>query len=150
MRRLLTVLTLAATTALLACGGDDSMSTSEYRAEAKKICTDADKATERVEEPTKATADAISDYFKRLLKANENTTKRFESLDPPEELQKAHDDALAANEAGVKEVERVVSELDKGGDPREVLTDAQTRLQDLSKKSGDAAKRLGVPECADE
>jgi hypothetical protein len=148
--RLLTPLALAAATALIACGGDDGMSTSEYRAEAKKICVDADRATERVEEPTRATSDAISEYFKRLLEANDATTKKFEALDPPEELQKAHDDALAANEAGVKEVQRVIDELEGGGDPREVLTDAQTRLQDLSKKSGDAARRLGVPECADE
>ena len=150
MRRLPTFLTLAAATFVVACGGDDGLSTSEYREEARKICVEADQATERVEEPTRATSQAISDYFKRLLEANDRTTERFEQLDPPEDLQKAHDDALAANEAGVAEVQRVIDELEKGGDPREVLTGAQTRLQDLSKRSGDAARRLGVPECADE
>ena len=125
------------------------MSTSEYRAEAKKICTEADQATENVQEPTRATSDAISDYFQRLLEANDKTTKRFKALEPPEDLKKAHDDALAANEDGVKEVRRVIDELEKGGDPREVLTSAQSRLQSLSQRSGDAAKRLGVPECAD-
>lgn len=151
MRRLLPFLSLALVTVVFAaCGGDDGMSTSEYRAEAKKICTEADKATESVQEPTRATSDAISDYFQRLLDANDKTTKRFEALDPPEDLQKAHDDALAANEAGVTEVRRVIDELEGGGDPREVLTQAQTRLQDLSRRSADAAKRLGVPECADQ
>ena len=149
MRRLLTILTLAAATALVACGGDDAMSTSEYRAEAKKICTEADEATENVQEPTRATSEAISEYFKRLLEANDRTTKRFEGLEPPKDLEKAHQDALTANSDGVKEVRRVIDELEKGGDPREVLTGAQTRLQDLSKRSGDAARRLGVPECAD-
>jgi hypothetical protein len=154
MRRLPTVLSLclclALPAALAACGGDDGMSTAEYRAEAKTICTEADQATAKVKEPTRATSAAISDYFQRLLEANGRTTKRFEALDPPADLQKAHDDALAANEAGAKEVQRVIDELEGGGDPRKVLTDAQTRLQDLSRRSGDAAKRLGVPECADQ
>jgi hypothetical protein len=149
MRALLTSLALAALLGLAACG-DDGLSTSEYRAQAKKICTDADKATAGVKEPTRATSEAISDYFKRLLAANDKTTQRFEKLQPPEDLQKAHQDALAANEAGVKEVRRVIDELQGGGDPRQVLTGAQTRLQDLSRRSGDAAKRLGVSECADQ
>ena len=149
MRRLPTSLALALVTALVACGGDDRMSASEYRSEAKTICTEADRATEAVQEPSSASADAISQYFERLLEANDRTTQRFKALEPPEDLQQAHDDALKANEDGVREVRRVIDELEGGGDPRQVLTQAQGRLQDLSRRSGDAAKRLGVPECAD-
>jgi hypothetical protein len=136
--------------ALGACGGDEGLTTQEYRTQARQICQDADRATEAVEEPTRATSQAIVDYFKRLLQANERSTKRFESLDPPEELQDAHQDALQANRDGVREVRRVISELEEGGDPREVLTGAQTRLEGLSREAADAARRLGVPECADE
>ncbi len=149
--RLPTVLTcLAATLVLAACGGDDGLSTSEYREQAAAVCRDADRATESVQEPTRSTSAAIVDYFKRLLAANERTTERFEALDPPEDLQSAHDAALKANEDGAAEVRRVIKELEGGGDPREVLTQAQTRLQALSRQAGDAARRLGVPECADE
>jgi hypothetical protein len=145
-RRLLPLLALAAAAGC----GEDRMSTAEYRAEAKTICTEADQATNRVEEPTRATSEAISEYFRRLLEANDATTKRFEALEPPEDLEKAHEDVLAANAEGVREVRRVIDELDDGGDPRQVLTGAQDRLQELSRKSGEAARRLGVPECADE
>jgi hypothetical protein len=149
-RPLAVLLTLTALLALAACGGDEGLSAEEYRSQARQICQDADRATEAVEEPTRATSQAIVDYFKRLLQANERSTKRFESLDPPDELQDAHDDALRANRDGVREVRRVISELEEGGEPREVLTGAQTRLEGLSRDAADAARRLGVPECADE
>jgi hypothetical protein len=148
MRRLLPLALLAAL-ALGACGGDDRLSTDEYRAEARQICQDADRATEAVEEPTRATPEAIVTYFERLLSANERSTERFQELEPPEELQEAHDEALRTNREGVQEVRRVIRELQGGGDPRQVLTRAQGRLQELSTAAAGAAERLGVPECAD-
>src|SRR5687768_193851 len=96
IRRTTTLLALLGSLALAACGGDDSLSATEYRAEAKKICQDADRATAAVKEPTRATADAIVDYFERLLKANEESTERFNGLEPPESLEDAHADALKA------------------------------------------------------
>jgi regulator of protease activity HflC (stomatin/prohibitin superfamily) len=103
-----------------------------------------------VREPTRATADAIVDYFERLLKANEDSTERFNGLEPPESLEDAHADALKANRDGVREVRRVIAELKDDGDPRQVLTSAQERLQRLSADAANAAQRLGVPECADQ
>lgn len=150
MRPLLILLSLVTALALAACGGDDGPTPAEYRGEARSICADADRATEAVEEPTRATSEAIVDYFERLLKANERTTERFESLEPPESLTAAHEDALKANQDGVAEVRRIIRALRGGDDPREVLSSAQTRLQQLSRDAGDAARRLGVPECADE
>src|SRR4051812_4126963 len=142
MRRALLI--VVAVAALLAgCGGgNDQLSAADYRAQAKKICTDADRETQGVKEPTRATNAAIVDYFRQLLKANERATKRFEDLDPPDELKKAHEDTLAANKAGAQEVQRLISDLEKGGDAREVLQGAQSRLRDLGKCADDAAKHL--------
>jgi hypothetical protein len=150
MRAIVLLCLLVALPLAAACGGDDRLSTDEYREQARRICVDADRATERIEQPTRATAEAIADYFKRLLEANDRTTKRFEALEPPEELEQAHDDALEANAEAIKVVREVIDELERGGDSREVLTRAQSRLQELRRRSGDAADRLGVPECADE
>jgi hypothetical protein len=149
MRRLPSVLLALCVLALAACGGEDTMSPDEYRAEAREICRDADRATETVDAPTRSTSEAIADYFRRLLEANERATRRFQDLDPPDELRSAHEDALSTNRAGVQEVRRVIQQLEGGGDPREVLTGAQSRLQDLSRQAGEAAERLGVPECGD-
>jgi hypothetical protein len=155
MRRLPLLLVLLASLAPAACGGggDDGgeqLSADEYRAQARQVCRDADRATARVKEPTRATSEAIVDYFERLLQANERSTDRFQELNPPEELEAAHADALKANRDGVAEVRRVITELREGGDPREVLTEAQTRLERLTTDAANAAQRLGVPECADQ
>jgi hypothetical protein len=145
MRRLVPVSLLAAL-ALVACG-DSGMSTSEYRAEAKKICVDAEQATDDVKQPTRSTTDAIAEYLRRLLKANERTTRRFEKLDAPKRLQAAHDELLKANDEGATTVRHVIDELDSGKDPRQVLEASTSRLRELGQRSNAAAKKLGVPEC---
>jgi hypothetical protein len=148
MRRLLLSLTLVALVAA-GCGGEDALTKSEYQAKARQICRKADKATNAVTRPTRTTNAAIADYFDRLLAVNRATTDDFADLKPPDALEKAHDDALKANREGVDEVARLVKELRSGGDARALLQAAQPKLEDLSRRSGDAAKRLGVPECAD-
>lgn len=145
MRRPLVIVVAAALT-LAACGGS-ALSTGEYRRQARAICTDADRASEKVTAPTRATNAAIADYFKRILAVNDRTTRRFEELEPPEDLQDAHEDALAANRAGVDEVRKLVAELEEGGDATAVLQDAPQRLEGLVRRSREAARRLGVPEC---
>ena len=145
MRRLLPLAAVLALT-LAACG-DDGMSASEYRSAAKKVCVDAEKATDAVEQPTRSTPEAIVDYLERLLQANEKTIQRFEKLDPPDDLQQPHDEILAANREGAKTVRGVIRQLESGKDAREVLQSSTSRLRDLGNRSNAAAERLGVREC---
>ena len=145
MRRALLI--AACLSVLAGCGGDDALSADEYREQAKTICTEADRASDKVTPPTRATNAAIADYFSRILAVNDRTTKRFEELEPPGELEDAHSDALAANRAGVDEVRKLVAELEKGGDATAVLQDAPQRLAAFVRRSREAARRLGVPEC---
>lgn len=145
-RRLSLLLAVAAT--LAACGGDDALTPKEYRGEARTICAEADRATQAVERPTKTTNAAIASYFERLMKVNRRTSEEFAKLEPPEQLEAEHKEALSANREGVKEVEKLVAELRRGGDARALLQAAQGRLADLSRRSGAAARALGVPECA--
>jgi len=148
MRRAIPSLLAAATLALAACGGDE-VSVDEYRAEARQICQEADRATERIRQPTRSTPAAIADYFDRLLAPNERATQRFQELDPPDELQDAHDDALRASRRGSEEVRRLITQLERGEDPRQVLAGAQQRIRRLTREADAAAERLGVPECGD-
>jgi hypothetical protein len=145
MRRMLPL--IAALVLTLAACGDDGMSTDEYRAAAKKVCVDAEKATEAVEQPTRSTPEAIVDYLERLLDANERTIARFEKLDPPEDLQKPHDEILAANRDGAETVRQVIRKLEGGEDAREVLESSTSQLRELGERSNAAAERLGVREC---
>src|SRR5688572_15994362 len=125
MRRALLI--AACLSVIAGCGGD-ALTADEYREQAKTICTEADRASDKVTPPTRATNAAIADYFSRILAVNDRTTKRFEELEPPGELEDAHEDALAANRAGVDEVRKLVAELEKGGDATAVLQDAPQRL----------------------
>jgi regulator of protease activity HflC (stomatin/prohibitin superfamily) len=145
MRRALVTLSLLG--ALAGCGGEDKLSAGEYRTELRKICQDSDRQTERIAEPTRATPEAIADYLGRLRDVNARTITRVEELKPPDDLRPAHDRALAANRAGRKKVDAVIEELEGGGDPTKVLSEARKELQATSEQAQAAAKELGVPEC---
>ena len=145
MKRALLALLVAS--ALGACGGEDEMSASEYRSEATKICTEAQRATREVKQPTRVTNESIASYFERLVAVNDRTATRFAELDPPEDLQKPHDEALSANREGVQEVRRFVRDLKQGGDARQLLQGVQARLTEQSRRSLAAFKALGVPQC---
>jgi hypothetical protein len=145
VRRLAVLLACLAAVALLAaCGGT---SKEDYRAEAKTICVDADRATERVRQPTRTTPAAIADYFTRLLEPAKRATGRFEALEPPDDLAEQHEQVVRANRASIREVEQLVVRLKRGGDARQVLAGAQDRIRTLTREADAAAKRLGVPEC---
>ncbi|HEV2061753.1 MAG TPA: hypothetical protein VGR12_02780 [Solirubrobacteraceae bacterium] len=146
MRRV--ALTLSLALAFAACG-DDRLSTEDYRAQLREICKQSEQRTNEVQEPTRATPEAIADYLQRLRDVNAQTIERVEELEPPEELQDAHDRALEANREGREKVDAVIRELEEGGDPTQVLTDARSELQDASRAAKQAGEDLGVPECAD-
>ena len=145
MRRLLVTLVLAST--LAGCGGDDAPTPEEYRADLRKLCQDAERRTNEISEPTRATREAIADYLGRLRDINAETIDRVEELEPPEDLKAAHDRALEANREGRAKVDAVIEELEGGGDPTQVLTEARQDLEESSRAAQDAARDLGVPEC---
>ena len=149
MRRPIAVLATAAMLAAAGCGGDDELSADDYRAEVRKICTEGNRQIDRIEEPTRATSQAIVDYFERLLRVNERNTERIEDLDPPEELKAAHARALKANQEGVEQVRKLIAELKKGDDPIAVLRGARDELERIGRQADKAARDLRVPECAD-
>ena len=68
-------------------------------------------------------------------------------LEPPDELKDAHERALEANRVGREKVDAVITELEEGGDPTQVLTEARDELQDSSEAAKKAGRDLGVPEC---
>ena len=133
---------LAAT--LTACGGP---SAEEYRADAGGICRDAAQATDRIEAPTRSTTAAIVDYFERLVAVSDRATERLESLDPPQDLERAHEDVVSANRSAGDEVREVIAALERGQDAEAVLGTAQQRIEQATERASEAAERLNVPDC---
>ena len=147
MRRTLATLALAA--AFAGCGGEDALSTEDYRAQLRKICEDTERRSNAVREPTRATPEAIVDYLTRLRDVNVRSIRRVEELEPPDELEDAHERALAANREGRAKVDEVIDELERGGEPAEVLSEAREGLQESSEAAQKAGRDLGVPECGE-
>jgi hypothetical protein len=147
MRRIVTTCVLAV--AFAACGGEDPLSTEDYRAELRKICAESERKTSQVDEPTRSTPESIANYLGRLRDINVETIEKVEGLEPPEELEEAHERGLEANREGRQRVEKVIDELEKGGDPVQVLTDARQGLEESRREAQQAGRDLGVPDCAD-
>jgi hypothetical protein len=147
MRRAALTLTLVA--ALAGCGGDDRLEKDDYQSQLRDICIDSESRTNAIKEPTRATPEAIADYLTRLRDVNALTIKQVEELEPPEDLEDAHERALEANKEGRAKVDAVIKELEDGGDPTQVLTEARKDLQESSAAAKQAAKDVGVPECGD-
>jgi hypothetical protein len=137
-------LLVLAVLAVSACGGTNA---GDYRAEAAKICRDAAKGAQSVQPPTRATREAIADYFRRLGAVSRRTSDSFTKLKPPKELKAAHDQLLRANRQAGDEVGVIVDRVSKGDDPRKVLAAAQTQVGEATAAAREAAKRLKVPEC---
>jgi hypothetical protein len=141
--------TLGLVLALTACGGEDRLSTKDYRAQLRKACDEAERLTDAVRRPTRATPEAIADYLQRLRDVNVRTIEKVERLKPPEELQDEHDRALDVNREGRERVDAIIRELEEGGDPTQVLRESRAELEESSRAAKQAGRDLGVPECAD-
>ena len=147
MPRVLAALALILALGLAGCG-DDELSPSDYRAKAKAICQDSARETQKIEQPTRITAAALADYFRRQVAISERNVKRFDDLRPPKDLADRHDRLVRLGREGIDRVHAVVDAIDEGEDPRVVLTGAQKDLSRIGEEQKAAARALGVPECA--
>lgn len=147
MRRLTLPLLAVLCLGIAACGGEDTLTSKQYKAEAKKICESAQQRTERVKQPTKPSNEAIITYLRELLKVNERTTQQFEGLEPPESISKEHKRVLDTNRKSVDEVNRLIKELEGGKKAQTVFRANQERLSKVTEEANTAIKSLGVPEC---
>ena len=140
---------LLALVVLLAAGcGDDRLSQDEYRAEAKTICSESRREAERIEQPTRATPEAIANFFRRQLEITERNVQRFAELKPPEDFQARHDRLVRLGRDGIAQVRSLVKRFEEGEDPQEVLAGAGGELQRIGEQQKEVARELDVPECA--
>lgn len=87
--RLLPALALLATVALVACGGEGTLSAQEYRDQLNRTCQDASAATRNLGQPT--TPAGFADFLRRGVDATRPTIDRAADLNPPEDLKSAHE-----------------------------------------------------------
>jgi hypothetical protein len=123
------------------CGGGGSqLSADEYRTQADKICREADKKLEALGEPESL------EEFKQLMKdaqpTVEQTVEDLGELEPPDDLQDAHERWMEKNEALVEttkelqeveneqELERLGEEFGEEGDEADQIARDELGLDD--------------------
>jgi hypothetical protein len=147
-RRSFAVLAVAAAgLSLAACGGgDDALTADEFRAEARKICAETREEMADSQRPTGSQREYARD-LERRLEINERGRTRLARLEPPDELVAARDSFLSANGDGIELTRQIADRLRRGERRTAVFTDVGPRIRAIAKRSADAAKRFGVPEC---
>jgi hypothetical protein len=144
---------VALTLVLAACGDDEgsgAMTVADYRAAAAKICRDSHREANQLGGATR-TPKAYAQQLEELLALNAKTRERLAALDPPEHLRAAHDEVLRTNDQGAAYIRTIIDRLERAKTTREVFDNATgRRIRELDRQSDDAARRLGVPVCAED
>ena len=144
MTRRATALPLAAVCAALVagCGGDDRLSTKEYRSEATKLCADSERQTDRLGQPD--TPAEFKGFLSRGIDITERNLGRFEKLEPPEDLQDEHDAIVKAQRSGLDRLRRLAGELKGNASDLRRLQQVQPDLDRLSDQVDNRFRAAGL------
>ena len=148
MRARLTVAPLLALVlAIAACGGEDKLSTADYKAEVKKYCTEQDRESDALGEPTSTESKALADFFKKGTDVQKKYRDRFAELTPPDEFEDVQNEVEGLNDQEIELLEKITKELEDGGDARQVIERNQPEIEKLQQRGDELADEVGVPEC---
>ena len=125
-------------------GGSGQLSADEYRQQADAICKEADEKLDKLGEPE--SLEEFRELMKDAQPTIEQTVDDLGELDPPDDLQDAHDRWIEKNEELVETTEQ----LQDVEDEQEL-----TRIGEEFGEKGDEADRiaqqeLGLTECGDD
>jgi hypothetical protein len=148
------ILGLAACAALVAagCGSSDSggggsrLSASAYTTQATKICTDSEKATSALHQPTKA--EEVKPFLQKGIDITQKAVDDFKNLNPPTSLESKHNAVVDAEQGALDKLQEVTDSLK--GDASDAAK-VQKATPELDKISKDVDKKLvaaGLPKCA--
>jgi len=144
---------IAVTAAALVCGcgggdeaeGEGELSAAEYRKQGNALCSKAKAEAEKV--PLPRTPDGFADYLKRIFDKGFEANEEFKRLDPPDDLQAAHDASVRQGEEFRKTVDELVANVRKAKDPAQAVQTEIRKLAPELKKSEDLSRKLGLDEC---
>ena len=138
----------AALAALLAgCGGDDRLSTEDYRAQAVKICQASERQTDRLGQPK--TPAEFKAFLKRGIAITQENVDKFEDLSPPDDLQDEHDAIVEREKDGIEQLRKLEGELKGNRSDLRRLQAAQPALDKLSDQVDARFRAAGLDRCAE-
>jgi hypothetical protein len=138
------VLGLLMALAVGACGSS-SLSDTQLRTSAGRICTVADRRTARIPTPARP-ADGAA-YLSRGLAALKSEVTQLRALHPPNDLAGDYRTGVDAAAAEVAALRSAVKGLKVGGDPVVEIKTLQHRLTPLEARADDAWRSVDVDAC---
>jgi hypothetical protein len=140
--------TLAALLLAGACGDDEPrLTAAEYRAQADEICRQTSAELRQIPDPVGP--EDILPTFERAAPLTSAQLEDLRALNPPEELEQAHDDATAALDEQVSLTEDAIERLKDGEPAVDVVNDVVARLDELDRRADELALQLGLRVCGE-
>ena len=139
----LALIALVLLVTISACGGGgDPLTAGEYRQEAGAICAE----TQELLDAVSLEGGDVAGYFEETIPIAEDRRDRLDDLEPPEELEEAHDELI----------DRLDEIIETAGDLRDAaesgdsegVQEATGRGQELQRELDAAADELGLDSCA--
>jgi hypothetical protein len=130
--------------ALSACGGDDSGS-GEYREEASALCAEAKREAQRAS-PARNRQEWEA-FLRDTLEFSRDYNRRYEALEPPEELAEEHARSMRLSLRAEDLTEDQLDDLEAGEALKDVLPAFLTEILEMTRRSNELARAMGLPDC---
>jgi hypothetical protein len=98
---LLTLALVAAAVLQGGCGGSDSATPEQFRADANKVCRDLERNLDRIQGRLPQTADQAEEQASAIVDISQQALDNLRKIEPPEELRDSYDRYLRARERAI-------------------------------------------------
>ena len=88
-------------TGLSACGGDDSATPEQFRADANKVCRELESNLERIQRRLPQTADQAEKQAAAIVDVSQQALDNLRKINPPDELSDDYDRYLNSRERAI-------------------------------------------------
>jgi len=137
---------LASLAVLALCGcGSSSLSSTQLRQDATRICATASRRTDRIATPTSPAQSG--QFLAQGAAALEPQLKALTALRPPSDAARVYATALRADSAELSALRATARQLDVGDDPVSAISSLQRRLGPIESRANAAWHSLAIPAC---
>lgn len=147
-RRPLAGLAIVGAAALIAgCGGggSDRLSLEDFRSQADAVCTDGNRATDAIQDPT--STDTVLPFLEATRDATAPQIERLKDITPPEDLKARWNEAISLQESQAELLNTAIERIKGGEDAMAVLNSIGGQASSNQERLRTLARELGLTVC---
>ena len=129
---------------MLGCGRNDA---ADYREKGNELCREALQRARDI--PLPRSPDGVADYLEQIVETTSEYDDDFAALDPPQELEELHREAVRQNERAEPIFRRVIRRIRDAPDQLAALRREFRRLAPFIDENERTLKKLGLDECGE-